>query len=78
MRKKGMIEQKIDNKRNQNVLIVTLAHGYGYIVFGLARYVRDDMTVYFDTVYGKGNNTLFYILRVLYRNVVNTLTECSG
>ena len=59
-------------------MVERLAHGYGYVVFGLALYIRDYVAVYLYTVYSKGNNTLFYILRILYRNVVNTLTECSG
>ena len=55
-----------------------LAHGYGYVVFGLALYVRDYTTVYLYTVYFKGNNSLFNILRILYGDIVNTFAECSG
>lgn len=55
-----------------------LAHGYNHIVFRLAFYIRDNMSVYRDTVHGHGDDALLYIVRVFHLYVIDTFPELSG
>ena len=55
-----------------------LAHGYNYVVNGLTFFVRDNIAFNRCSVNYHGNNTLFYIVRVLDFDVVDAFTESTG
>ena len=57
---------------------ITLPHYNFYIYISLAGFIRNDMSFYSLAIYSHRCDTLLYILRILYGDMIVHITKFSG